>query len=175
MGPRSADEQTAKANLRIAMREVRRAIAADPVARARRSSVICERVVAAVFERWGGRSDGRRLMAYRPLPGEPDLQPLTAWALTFGVAVFHPSVDGLALRVDPGDADPMSLDVVVVPGLAFTVAGLRLGQGGGHFDRFLPRLSPACLTIGVGFGEQLVETVPVEPHDVVLDLVITDS
>ena len=37
----------------------------------------------------------------------------------------------------PGDVDPATLDVVVVPGLAFTADGRRLGQGGGHFDRFL--------------------------------------
>lgn len=156
------------------MREVRRAIAADPDTRARRSAEIGGRVVNALCERWDGRPGDRRLMAYDALPGEPDLEVLTAWAATAGIGVFLPAVDGRDLRVEPGDVDPTTLDAVVVPGLAFTIQGLRLGQGGGHFDRFLPRLSPACVTIGVAFREQLVASVPVEPHDVELDMVITD-
>ena len=56
--------------------------------------------------------------------------------------------------------DPALLDVVVVPGLAFTADGRRLGQGGGHFDRFLLRLRPDCLRIGVAFREQLVDDLP---------------
>ena len=114
-------------------------------------------------------------MAYEPLPGEPDLDRLVAWASAAGVDVFVPAVDGPDLRVEPGGVDPTTLDVVIVPGLAFTVDGHRLGQGGGHFDRFLPRLSPSCLKAGVAFREQVVDVVPMEPHDVVLDVVITDA
>lgn len=175
MGPLSSDDRSSKSDQRAAMREVRRAIAADPVDRARRSVVICERIVAALSDRWAGRVDARRLMAYDPLPGEPDLEVLLAWASAAGIDVFVPAVDGPDLRVEPGDVDPTTLDAVVVPGLAFTAAGLRLGQGGGHFDRFLPRLSPACVTIGVAFSEQLVDVVPVEAHDFVLELVVTDG
>ena len=75
----------------------------------------------------------------------------------------------------PGDVDPTTLDVVVVPGLAFTIDGHRLGQGGGHFDRFLPRLGPDCLTIGVCSHEQLVGELPMAPHDVRVRLVVTDT
>ena len=77
--------------------------------------------------------------------------------------------------MQPGDVDPASLDVVVVPGLAFTADGRRLGQGGGHYDRFLPRLRPACVTIGAAFAEQLVDDLPTEPHDIRLTLVVTDG
>ena len=86
-----------------------------------------------------------------------------------------PEVDGPDLRVQPGDVDPASLDVVVVPGLAFTADGRRLGQGGGHYDRFLPRLRPECRTVGAAFAEQVVDDLPTEPHDVRLDLVVTDA
>ena len=61
-----------------------------------------------------------------------------------------------------------------MPGLAFTADGRRLGQGGGHFDRFLPRLRPDCLRIGVAFREQLVDDLPTSPHDIAVDVVITD-
>jgi 5-formyltetrahydrofolate cyclo-ligase len=89
--------------------------------------------------------------------------------------VLHPEVDGPSLRVQPGDVDPATLDVVVVPGLAFTPDGHRLGQGGGHYDRFLTRVRPGCLTIGVCFREQLVAELPVEAHDVPLTAVVTDA
>jgi 5-formyltetrahydrofolate cyclo-ligase len=175
MGPPSVDDQAAKSELRAVMRSVRRSIAADPEARARRSDIINDRLIAAISKRTSDHHRIRRLMAYEPLPGEPDLDRLVAWASAEGVDVFVPAVDGPDLRVDPGGVDPKTLDVVVVPGLAFTVDGHRLGQGGGHFDRFLPRLSPSCLKAGVAFREQLVDVVPTEPHDVVLDVVITDA
>lgn len=65
--------------------------------------------------------------------------------------------------------------MVVVPGLAFTADGRRLGQGGGHYDRFLTGVSPQCLLVGVAFAEQLVMDIPVESHDVVLDAVVSDA
>jgi 5-formyltetrahydrofolate cyclo-ligase len=170
MGPPSA-----KSELRAAMRSVRRSIAADPEDRARRSHVIADRLIAAISEYTSDRDRVRRLMTYEPLPGEPALDRLVEWASAEGVDVFVPAVDGPDLRVEPGGVDPKTLDVVVVPGLAFTVDGHRLGQGGGHFDRFLQRQSPSCLKAGVAFREQLVDVVPTEPHDVVLDVVITDA
>lgn len=165
----------AKRELRAQMRAVRRAIAADASDRASRSRTICERVIAAVTAHFGNAPlAGRRLMTFEPLAGEPELDVLIEWASTSGVDVYVPEVDGSDLRVMPGDVDPVTLDVVVVPGLAFSRDGHRLGQGGGHFDRFLPRLAPGSLRIGVAFWEQIVEVVPVEGHDVVLDDVATD-
>ena len=79
------------------------------------------------------------------------------------------------LRVVPGDLDPRELDVVVVPGLAFTADGRRLGQGGGHYDRFLPRLRPDCITIGTCFAEQLVADLPTTDDDVRVDHVASDA
>jgi 5-formyltetrahydrofolate cyclo-ligase len=76
--------------------------------------------------------------------------------------------------------DPAEIDVVVVPGLAFTPDGRRLGQGGGHFDRFLAALdvgdgrSTPPLLVGVCFHEQVLDDVPTEPHDRHVDLVVTD-
>ena len=67
--------------------------------------------------------------------------------------------------------DPRSIDLIIVPGLAFTTDGKRLGRGRGHYDRFLP--GTAAPTIGVCFTEQLVDEVPMEPHDVQLDRVMS--
>jgi 5-formyltetrahydrofolate cyclo-ligase len=62
-----------------------------------------------------------------------------------------------------------------VPGVAFTAAGHRLGQGGGWYDRFLSGLRPGVARIGVCFAECLVDELPTEAHDVIMDLVITDA
>ena len=170
----------AKRRLRAEMREVRRLIAADAADRAARSARIWARIVAAAdlgadsLESETHRAQKRKIMLYEALQGEPDSRLWLEWCQARGLAVFTPEVDGPELRVQPGDVDPVTLDVVVVPGLAFTAAGRRLGQGGGHFDRFLPRLRADCLTVGVCFREQLVAELPTGPHDVAVHLVVTD-
>ena len=122
------------------------------------------------------RAAGRRvhLLLYEPLAGEPDVAALAAWCDDNDVATYVPAVDGDALRVMPGDVDPGQLDIAIVPGLAFTPRGERLGQGGGHFDRFLPLLDDGCLRVGVAFREQLLATLPTLGHDASVDTVITD-
>ena len=70
-------------------------------------------------------------------------------------------------------ADPEAIDVVLVPGVAFDLHGHRLGMGGGFYDRLLANLPPEVMKIGLAFDEQIVEAVPREQHDVVLDAVIT--
>ena len=163
----------AKRVVRARMREVRAAVAADPVDRARRSASICDQLIASIEPRLS--SVGRlSLLLFEALSGEPDLAVLAEWCAANDVVTYVPVVDGDALRVEPGDVDPVVLDVVVVPGLAFTARGDRLGQGGGHFDRFLPRLHSDCLRIGVAFHEQLVDELPTDGHDVAVDVVITD-
>ncbi|MBI3317056.1 MAG: 5-formyltetrahydrofolate cyclo-ligase [Candidatus Omnitrophica bacterium] len=65
------------------------------------------------------------------------------------------------------------MDLVIVPGVAFTKSGARLGRGGGYFDRLLKKI-PA-VKIGVAFREQIVKSLPMKPHDVRMDKVVTDS
>ena len=67
------------------------------------------------------------------------------------------------------------VDVFVVPGVGFDRAGARLGYGGGHFDRLLARAGPNATLIGVGFAVQIVDELPLEPHDVRVDYVITEA
>jgi len=68
-------------------------------------------------------------------------------------------------------SDLSSIDLVVVPGLAFTRNGHRLGRGGGYYDRTLPYLENAA-KIGVAFPFQMVARVPFDTHDIPLDKVI---
>ncbi len=62
------------------------------------------------------------------------------------------------------------IDFAVVPGVAFTTKGNRMGRGGGFYDRLLPKLNNA-FKVGVGYDFQLRYDIPSEPHDVLMDLV----
>jgi 5-formyltetrahydrofolate cyclo-ligase len=69
---------------------------------------------------------------------------------------------------------PDALDFVVVPGVAFDRAGNRIGNGKGFYDKFLKKLRPGTPKVALAYAIQLVPEVPVEPHDVKLDGVLTD-
>ena len=106
-------------------------------------------------------------MAFDSIPGEPVTGPFVDRLRGRGVTVLFPE--------DEPPPDPGSIDVVIVPGVAFTSDGERLGQGGGWYDRFLVRLGPDVTTIGVAFAAQIVPALPTDPHDVAVDMVVTDD
>ena len=64
------------------------------------------------------------------------------------------------------------LDLIVVPGMAFDRQGHRLGRGKGYYDRFLIKY-PEVKTIGICFDFQLLDEVPAEPHDQLIDEIIS--
>lgn len=72
------------------------------------------------------------------------------------------------------DAPVLEPEVLFVPILGFTARGERIGQGGGHYDRYLAARS-GLLRIGLAWDVQLLEQLPVEEHDVRLDYVITPT
>ena len=127
------------------------------------------------------------VMAFAAMPSEPDTDGLFARLERYGKTLVLPRLErgaivpalmGGAFRVgqwgirepDGPAVDPDSIDLLVVPGLAFTLGGDRLGHGKAYYDRFLPGLRAA--TVGACFSEQLVDELPVEAHDVRLDLVL---
>jgi 5-formyltetrahydrofolate cyclo-ligase len=68
-----------------------------------------------------------------------------------------------------------AIDFVIVPGVAFDPRGGRLGYGGGYYDRFLADCSTSCpLLVAGAFEIQVVEEVPVEEHDALMNLIITE-
>lgn len=68
--------------------------------------------------------------------------------------------------------DPSEIDVMVVPGVAFTRRGERCGRGKGFYDRYISRAGFRAFTVGVCFPCQVVEELPVEAHDKRVDRVI---
>jgi 5-formyltetrahydrofolate cyclo-ligase len=111
------------------------------------------------------------VLVFASIPGEPATAPFVEWCRRRGKTVVIPE----AMPSAPLPVDPSSLDVVVVPGLAFTNRGDRLGQGGGWFDRLLTQVRPDCTTIGVCFDVQLVPEIPIGDHDVRVGIVITET
>lgn len=70
---------------------------------------------------------------------------------------------------------PEELEIMLLPGLAFSRTGERLGRGGGYYDRYLAKLPPEVLKIGLAFSEQIAEALPTEEHDLKVDMVITEK
>lgn len=71
--------------------------------------------------------------------------------------------------------DPRTLDVILVPGVAFDKHGHRLGNAGGYFDRYLPYIGPNCMTIGIAFDEQIAGEIPTTTHDRGVQYILTPS
>ena len=67
--------------------------------------------------------------------------------------------------------DHEAIDVAIVPGMAFDAEGHRLGRGKGYYDRFLSRV-PYLHKIGLCFSWQIVDCVPCDEHDIVMDEII---
>lgn len=125
----------------------------------------------------GPATQGRAVMVFESLPGEPDTETWMSALGATGWTVAVPVVEGPELRIVPVGRDGPDVAVadvvaVVVPGLGFTRHGVRIGQGGGHYDRFLGRLPASVVTVGVCFVEQLLDEVPSEPHDVAVAHVV---
>lgn len=73
----------------------------------------------------------------------------------------------------PADGEPCQPDVILVPLVGFDAAGNRVGRGAGFFDRYLA--TSTAIKVGVGFACQRFDALPVQPHDVPLDAVITED
>lgn len=170
-----------KAELRRRMRQVRELVG-DHLLR----SVDLWAQVAALPEYASARS----VMAFVGAKGEPDTDPLFARLERDGKRLLLPRVedghlvvgDGAAPRANSkfgiseptGPAVPVAeVGFVIVPGLAFTAAGDRLGYGAGFYDKFLPTLPAGVPYVGVCFAEQLVDTMPRDAHDVRVQRVVS--
>lgn len=68
------------------------------------------------------------------------------------------------------------IDAIIVPGIAFSRSGSRIGFGKGYYDKFINNLKSKPLIIGICFDEQIIDTeFYFEAHDAVMDIVVTDK
>lgn len=152
------------------------------------------RASAAIFsavERLPEFRAARTVAVFAALPDEPATDEVLArWASTRRVVL--PRIEGDAMRfyacrpdalvfgafgiLEPQGERPCpagEIDLVVCPGVAFTADGRRLGRGRGYYDRYLGDPAFRGFRVGVCYAHQLVDDLPVEPHDVRMDRVIT--
>lgn len=66
------------------------------------------------------------------------------------------------------------IDLILIPGVAFDLKGARVGYGGGFYDRFLCKVSPKAKKIALAYDFQILDKVPKEEHDVIIDKIITN-
>ena len=182
-----------KNEIRVAMKARRKAV--TPEARKAASEIICAKLAADSdialridpFEGWSP------IAVYLASPQEIDLSPFIRKMLAMGVKVVAPrwngetyelavlkGLDEAHLRrgpmgiLEPVEAEivsPKAVEVWLVPGLAFTRSGKRIGYGGGWYDRLLGDLK-FPLSIGIAHAFQVVDDLPSEPHDVLLSKVV---
>jgi 5-formyltetrahydrofolate cyclo-ligase len=69
---------------------------------------------------------------------------------------------------------PETLDLALIPGVAFDLRGGRLGFGAGFYDRLLSRLPRDIPTVGLAFDFQVIPRLPFEPHDMLLKAIVTE-
>ncbi|HVY06754.1 MAG TPA: 5-formyltetrahydrofolate cyclo-ligase [Burkholderiales bacterium] len=181
-----------KATLRKATLARREAL--DEATRSLHSRAITQKLVA--------RPDYRRatvVAAYSSFGSEYDTSGFLLRVLADGKRLILPRIDraerALQLRQvhnldsdlvagvwgirEPGSQCPVVLpaeiDFMLVPGVAFTQAGARLGYGGGFYDRLMPLLARQVPRIAAAFGVQVVDSLPEGPQDRRVDAVITEA
>jgi 5-formyltetrahydrofolate cyclo-ligase len=143
--------------------------------------------------------NSQTIMVYVNMPGEVRTEKIIQGLLKAGKTVVVPvcipkTVDLLASEIKgldelvPGHygilepkkefirpVDPSTLEVIIVPGLAFDIHGNRIGHGKGYYDRFLMKVPPFAKKVGLAFNFQVMPSVPICHFDVPMDLIITES
>lgn len=184
------DLAAAKATLR---RDMRALLAAVPAAELAHAS---HRIIEHL-QTWPAMQGGAACVAlFGGIHGEPELLPMVPWLTERGgrAVYFGFENDALIPRLVtslddlergpfgvwmPRESLPVvsfeALDIVLVPGLAFDRRGGRLGRGRGYFDRLLATPSLRAIRAAVGLQRQVISQVPVEPHDVRMQWLITEQ
>lgn len=180
--------QSSKDEIRREMRARRKALSAAE--RAEAAAVICAKLAR--------RGDlGSPVAVYLASPDEIDLRAYIERLLSSGCKVVAPrwnggtyelavlkGLDARHLRRGPmGIMEPVEAEIVpakevygwIVPGLAFTRDGRRLGYGGGWYDRLLADAPKDAVKLGVAHSFQIVDDLPAEPHDIRLSAVVDDA
>ncbi len=138
--------------------------------------------------------DAETILAFLSFPTEPQTRELITAARQVGKVVAIPAVvNGRIVPIETTTSDSVAqadgpvtteagrwldsaaLDLLLVPGLAFTKQGDRLGRGRGHFDRFLSTLPSRAPAIGLGYELQIVPSLPQADHDQRLTAVVTEA
>jgi len=179
--------ESTKVELRAQIRSARRAHGRTPAdAAAMTEHVMDIEVIQAAC------AEHAVVACYASRPEEPDTTLLRQALHAAGARVVVPVVAGSGLTwclddpiaewtvnefgIPEPESDPIELPpaVYIVPALAIDANGNRLGQGGGYYDRALTGVD-GPLVIALVFEDEMVDTLPVEPHDRPVDVAVTES
>lgn len=156
-------EQFGEAGVVMAYMSFRNEVSTDELIRHCLSSgkrVVVPRVEKSVPDASGGVV--RSLGVYEIKEAGKDM-------VTGAMGIAEPDVSALR-RVNP-----LEIDLVVVPGVAFDIKKNRIGYGGGYYDRFLPALRPDCLKAAAAFELQVYDSVPAAAYDYPVDIIVTED
>ncbi|HET9025850.1 MAG TPA: 5-formyltetrahydrofolate cyclo-ligase [Burkholderiaceae bacterium] len=143
--------------------------------------------------RWLASAEVRAVGFFWPVRGEPDLRSTVAeWlAADAGRVAALPRIAGETLEFHqwhpegpmqagafgipvPAHGRVVQPDCLLIPCVGFDNARFRLGYGGGYYDRTYATLVPWPLAVGIAFDATRVDTIDPRPHDMQLDVVLTD-
>ncbi|MBF0344162.1 MAG: 5-formyltetrahydrofolate cyclo-ligase [Nitrospirae bacterium] len=143
----------------------------------------------------------KKVMFYASFRSEPETLTIIEEAIGLGKLIALPKVDMKEHRLDvyeiwsvdelasgcmnipePGVSESRRVtlhelghfDLIITPGAAFDASGGRLGYGGGFYDRLLSSMKNRPLLVALAYVEQLVDSIPMQPHDIRIDKIITD-
>ncbi|MCE4061056.1 5-formyltetrahydrofolate cyclo-ligase [Pandoraea sputorum] len=128
--------------------------------------------------------DARDVVATWLAAASPDAPRFAALPVVTAPAtplVFHrwtpdtPMMEGRYRIPIPRDTEMLVPDLLLVPCVGFTRDGLRLGYGGGFYDRTLHAMKPAPQTLGIAYDLLEVHDLSAEAHDLALDAIVTES
>jgi 5-formyltetrahydrofolate cyclo-ligase len=178
------------AEIRKRIQSLRKSLSPEIAAQAARS-------IADSFLREIPLHPGLKVALYRPLPEELDVRSLADELEHKKIRLFYPRVkDANAKALDfvemPAHAqwmkgaygieepasglpaiEPTMLDLIVVPGVAFSPSLERIGRGAGYYDRFL-KTAPQALRLALAFDFQVQPTLPQHPEDQKVDWLLTE-
>lgn len=155
--------------------------------RAEQSQKICEKI-AQTLKLCGN------VLCFMPLGDEVDIRPVFDVIRSRGGCVILPYCvddenmilkrydEGAALvqdakrvfaPLDGEEVSPNAIDEALIPAVALTTSGKRLGRGGGFYDRLIPNLRQTTTKAGICFHHRIAEELPTEQHDALVDMVIS--
>ena len=153
-----------------------------------------ETLIGRRLSQWLAHADVHAVAFFWPVRGEPDLQAtIAAWlaaedhrvaalpVIARDLLEFHQWTPEAPMRAGvygipvPAHGRVVQPDCLLVPCVGFDAKRYRLGYGGGFYDRTLANLVPWPLTVGIAFDATRVDSIEPQPHDVQLDVVLSDA
>ena len=184
--------------LREAKRELRAQVLSKRDGMPAQTRAAASLAIAAALTARDDFAAAQMLLLTLPFGSEWDTRPIVAAARARGKTVAVPRVNVSTRMLDLGSVtdierdvapgyhgipeprahcvpiDVAAIDWILVPGVAFDLAGRRLGYGGGYYDRLLPSLRPDAARIAGALELQVVAQVPAAPHDLTVDVIVTE-